>query len=544
MKLTSNPNIISVTDWVKYKPYQSPNLTYDKHFAALATKVLGILNKQESWFKQYDLGRENRRELAIRLTSYYEDFISDIGIWRAFTRYNEELYGYPVPFYDLEDYATDYINYDDIAFILWHYVSTNNDDYIIAPDHVSIQILTDLLFDLFENDIEDAPATDFYDQFFTISDDFDFFEFKTRIKWFSLGSYLMGIDFSKSEAEQMEIAKKEMKKGTYRDIPPDMIAKMLYSFQDTYLFRKRSTYSALNAPEWLARVARCSDKKRAEIAEMCYWIDGSFWLDGQNEAQIHVKHVQTKQSFWIDKTSIQKSVPNLGKNTLLTMHCVKWNGVYQMSGAMQASEETDAKAIEKMERTPVKCAWMQSENSLTIARETTEKMYDAFVEFFGSPLVTFDNAHQMHQKEREYMAYYDKKLVESDEKVRENRKKLGNIEHEEVEFPDSWLNSKHDEAMFFNKNEGLMFFHEVREIIQYLTANTLSKKESMLLFSYIVKDYSPKLGRYLLETYGAKNLIFPIESTKMDVLTYLDFFWRLHSPEEFDKEYPLLTVMG
>ena len=45
---------------------------------------------------------DNLRELAIVLTMYYEDMISDLGIWNALTDSFQELYGRQLPFYDVD----------------------------------------------------------------------------------------------------------------------------------------------------------------------------------------------------------------------------------------------------------------------------------------------------------------------------------------------------------------------------------------------------------------------------------------------------------
>jgi Protein of unknown function (DUF3843) len=119
-KLSGNPYIVSISDWLKMKPYETSNSAYDRHYLGLCSDVLKCLNEDKDFFNEFDINLDNRKELACMLVSYYEDYINDIGIWRAYTSYNEELFGYPLPFYKLDEYQTDYVNVEDIAFMIWH----------------------------------------------------------------------------------------------------------------------------------------------------------------------------------------------------------------------------------------------------------------------------------------------------------------------------------------------------------------------------------------------------------------------------------------
>lgn len=68
--------------------------------------------------------------LSVFLTSYLEDLVSGLGIWNAFIKENKKRTGRELPFVDLEEYYTEEINPQDVAFLLWFYKNENSEsDY-------------------------------------------------------------------------------------------------------------------------------------------------------------------------------------------------------------------------------------------------------------------------------------------------------------------------------------------------------------------------------------------------------------------------------
>ncbi len=89
-----------ITDWMKYRPYKIPS-TYDGYYLKLANSALAYLDRQEAGFKGA-FRREHLKELAILITCHFEDFISEIGLWRALVRKHQQLYGKYLTLYGLE----------------------------------------------------------------------------------------------------------------------------------------------------------------------------------------------------------------------------------------------------------------------------------------------------------------------------------------------------------------------------------------------------------------------------------------------------------
>lgn len=87
-------------------------------------KDLVEIAKTENLFPSYPEAVIERS--ALILIGYYQDVISDAGIWRSFINKNRRLYGKTLPFYGEEENYMDYeLNRSDVNFMVWYAFSMN-----------------------------------------------------------------------------------------------------------------------------------------------------------------------------------------------------------------------------------------------------------------------------------------------------------------------------------------------------------------------------------------------------------------------------------
>ena len=388
-KLTASNSVI-LKDWLAMKPYDNPIPKYDMFYLNQCQKVHSHLLTHRKKLEDWDVSLPQFKGLACQIVSYFEDYIVEIGIWKAFIDTNKELYGYALPFYDLSNYDETYINVEDIAFLIWHFLTKyTEEEYIINPDHDVIMALANAIFDLFEEDMEAAPAIDVYDKLFTVKDNENYFSFKSKMKWFSTDSYLLGVELG----PQLEVSKDEIiESAKESDIPIEYQGMFIYAEMEKYLYQKRSSYSALNGPEWFAKIAKCSDTRRQEILDLTYWIDGRFFLKERQPKHFIFEHILTNIQYkaLIDSFQNNRNI-RPSKTDAYVMHLIRWNEVYQLSGMMATQATTDERIREyKAER--LTTPWILPEKSLEIMKKSTSEMYEAFIEFFKSPLMVFDSS--------------------------------------------------------------------------------------------------------------------------------------------------------
>ena len=89
-------------DWKTLHPY-SGSVPTDLYYITLANKVLAAIRAVETSLEESDyrkIDETEQKELACILTAYFEDIISQTGIFQAFTRIHGKrclLYTSPSP---------------------------------------------------------------------------------------------------------------------------------------------------------------------------------------------------------------------------------------------------------------------------------------------------------------------------------------------------------------------------------------------------------------------------------------------------------------
>jgi hypothetical protein len=528
----SNSKVL-MKDWMAMKPYPNPS-QYDQFYLKLCNDVFDIIDN-DGWFEDQDIEREDVVKLACVIVSYYEDFINEIGIWSAFVNHNKESFGYYLPFYDLSDYDPDYINLQDIMYLFWHFTSIFNEEKIYSPDHDYFIDWAEEIFDLFEEKMEESPAINYYEKKLTISKGYDYFSLKETLNWFGMKSYLLTIESNEQYHEEMDEIKEMVKQN--KDYL-QYVNQLEYATREMLIFTKRYRFAALTAPEWLALVVDCTPEKREEIKELSFKHKGTFLYEGEYDNRLYqFKNVVTNQQYLVKKDSFQNSKIGIPKGYLCSFDLIKWDGDWMMSGVMIANPY-EQKVVDKAKFKPLHEKWMLSEETLKASYETTDLMYQAFISYFGGPLTIMKSVKEAEEKMEGFNRHYAIEFSGISKEEYESRPKL---DPKVYGFKEMFSEVK-DVTMFFHEGVGQLFQDDVSKLIEMLNAKELDMKTSGKLFSEVIRYYNHALLRYLFSKYPMKNIKFPV-NTRVDVIPFLEYFWRYKSPEEFDKEYPMMMMV-
>lgn len=539
MKKRITSESITILDWMKSKPYKTSKDAYDLPYLKLCKGVFDILNTQKAWFDNGEVDRELRKELACMLVSYFEDFTCEIGIWRAFIERNKELHGYYLPFYDLADYDPDYLNVEDIAYLIWHFVTKCLDTRIHAPDGPTLWNMANDVYDLLEPAIEDVPATDAYDGLLTIADGSDFFDLKTKLNWFSTKSYLMGWELG----AQMDIEIADLlEEGRYK-YDPAMIQPLIYTLQEDYKLSKRCSFAAMNAPEWVARVARCSEAKKQEIINLQLRHRGDYLYLGEEKTHFIFRHLTTDREYKVLKDSITKGgkMGEKGK-TVFKMTLIQWGGEWMLTG-MMVGQDLTPDDVENAKNKQVSTPWIYTDERLQNIRDTTDLMYKSFVEFFGSPLALFGSKKELEQGSTDFFSFYNNKMGSTDADF-ERRQKAYQERFATAKSMDFCDMPKGDGyGMLFVEGIGITMLTDLQDTIISLRKPSLTKEEQVDLFYDLVVNYEPNVAEFLLQTFGHQNFRHPSDKSKTDAWRERHFYWRFYNSQEFGAKYPMMTMV-
>lgn len=102
-------------------PAKQPYDDYYFRFANRLEKVIEDRRLLTKWPAEF------RNRVALALTGYLQDTMTDSGIWRAFISHHHQLYGRWIPFYDVpEDYVPHELNEVDVRFLIWYTLALNS----------------------------------------------------------------------------------------------------------------------------------------------------------------------------------------------------------------------------------------------------------------------------------------------------------------------------------------------------------------------------------------------------------------------------------
>ncbi|MEM9848126.1 MAG: DUF3843 family protein [Bacteroidota bacterium] len=362
---------IYVADWLKYKPYNKPS-SYDEFYTEIANKVYDILEACRNKLED-KIERKYVLDMSIGIAQYVEDYASEIGLWKAFTEMNEELYGYMLPFYDLSDYYKDDLNQIDIQFLLWYYWgSIQKTTYL--PYMPQFEEASQKIFELLEQ-YESFPAINAYETFYKVKQTDNYFDLKTKVAYLANKSFLFSIPANEYFIDQMEQVSEEM--GRYMD--SGVIA---YYIQERMMFRHRYDLNAVTALEYFARIARCDESTRLKILNIEKRVTGDFVYRKSSGKYHEFEHWITGVKFDVLKESMQDIVGQTKNGHVSRMELIFWNKSWWLSGmSIGGRHETDEKP-----------SWQEAEYSFYANNEATQKQlleqsrltHQAFLETFGS----------------------------------------------------------------------------------------------------------------------------------------------------------------
>ena len=235
---------------MELQPYERPD-EVDKYYVEMSNAVLRILiNKGVD--TEYDLDINELQLMAMRLTMYFEDVVSQIGIWDAAVGEFERRYGYPVPFYEPDDdYEKGYVNIEDVRFVFWNELQSfyYNDTFIFPNDALLNQIAEDL-FVIFDGQWETAPENTRKKQFVHNPEAAqNYWKARKLFEWFVSQSFVSTMFKSAFEDEFNSF----MELNDQLDIEESMAAYNAMTSISTV-----GTYNMLSmpAPQWFAASAR------------------------------------------------------------------------------------------------------------------------------------------------------------------------------------------------------------------------------------------------------------------------------------------------
>ncbi len=330
-------------DWIKFHPYQGSAST-DLYYIQLANRVWDIIRSIENHLDEEDylkITDSEQKELACILTAYFEDIISQTGIFQAFTRVYQRRYGNPLPFFTLgEEYAPGEINTEEVQFLVWHYfMQLCNLDVPFSPVSPIFQAIAEAVMEIFEEEYETAPENEKFRQSITLDEKEmkNLYSISHKLLWFSTQSYLFSNNSYLLE-EDAELLVKEAKEANLEEQAADMVSMLC----DDFAFNHVTELMRLTPPQWYAELLGEASPLYASFMSFGRKYTGYFRYMESEGGITRFRHIASERVLEVCNRSLA-GMPQEMKDPALILHTgfIEWNGEWWQSGPAGAYDETE-----------------------------------------------------------------------------------------------------------------------------------------------------------------------------------------------------------
>lgn len=312
-------------EWLKIHPYNQAN-AIDTYYTNIANEIynsllfLGITDSL--------LSDEEAREISCCLAAYFEDVVSQTNIWRSFVTENRKLYGTPLPFYKTGDnYFDDEINYEDICFLMWHYLQQRQAKSFINPENEGITLIADDVYSLFEDEYETAPENERMRALFSAENNYsDYTSFQELLQWFHYNSFLNIFNGEDVSQEMTEVINQEKHL--------DKLSVIRYAIMEEYMYTKRNALLASFSLEWLCRIVGERNPLYSVFSAAKRRKESNYLFRREDELAIYVTDIRTDEEFRIVKKSFGKQNKLISDKSVISTPIIHYRNEWWITGVM------------------------------------------------------------------------------------------------------------------------------------------------------------------------------------------------------------------
>ena len=503
--------------FLKKRPYSSLD-DYDRYLINLTQEIYNTLKENQFPLDDFKLSIDQNKELAYILAGYFEDFMSEIGIWESLRNYHKELYDTPIPVLvgKEDEYDETYINAADLQFLIWNFYARLYPGYAMTPQFEYFYLLSESVFNILDEEVDKGIATGFFESYLEITPEDNFYDVKNRLNWFAMESYITGFEFRFKLGQQFLQEQKKQNDPNYLRLVHNYILEDL-------LFKAPSQWSALTIIDWISKLIKSSEDIKKQIRSLKKRNTGKYIYLGDSKDHYNFKHIYNKNEYEVLKKSFYKEGASSDFSTEKVYHAnfIKWNNDWHLTGYIfDTGEEKESESIKEYADTGDENLYVFDDKYQNKVNERNENLEKAFLAEFNDNLVFFDSGIELQEGISRFLAQYNKNYEAkpvTEEDVPERFKKLNDV------------------ALYFNKETGYEIAERTKEFIDVCKKDSISEEESMFLVKYtLYSNLSAHLILELNKRYELKKLPEALKSL-FDLDRELEFFLRFYKPNYFQQ---------
>ncbi len=323
--------------WLYFHPYTKTDAV-DRYYCDIVNKLMKVIYEYDVMAGDPMAEEGIYKDAAIFIGAWFEDVISQTGIWQVFTSECEKRYGSRLPFYDLDDeYYYDEINIEDIRFILWHsFQSWNMGVKVYNPENKGLENLAKAIYDILDKEYETAPENERLQEFFDFSniEEGDYLKYRNKIEWFFMNCYINIGCYEDYLCSMDEIMSEYEDDDSMDERTKDI---MLYSKRINTVLMGRTPLLGITAPEYIKLIQEYNKADHnayymniGSVNEAMYTVESE-----TNEYFVFKSLIEDNTYYKVTKESLelnsQRPVPG---DTLVTSTLFKYGEYWYHNGAM------------------------------------------------------------------------------------------------------------------------------------------------------------------------------------------------------------------
>ena len=399
-KKSHKKNKIYIGNWTQHRPYKGHN-SVDLYYLGVANRVLHAIESDPDYdYLVNILGREWNITMAIFLTSYLEDVVSETHIWNTFTDKHQELYGTPFRFYSSgANHNPEEVSLGAIKFLLWYYTNAIQKNTLIFPEMEFISNVGSTVYDILDEEWEVAPENSKLKSCYHLDpNESDFFKVRDVMKTLLLNTYLFQIDTVPRLIESsQELSQEERHKSHFEVLFHGHVDDCIHSFRTKLL--------NMSSKEWLAALLGKHHNLTSHISDLSQKVTGYFFIKGEDEDHILLEHLASAKKFKLIKKSTKVTFTK-ANDRICHISLIKWKGVWWNSGPL-IELDFNANLVLDEKRSPDSLAAVSFLDHETQQVENDLKLQlDAFLEYNDGSQFAFISSNKIDDFCNSFMAYY------------------------------------------------------------------------------------------------------------------------------------------
>ncbi len=524
----SNREKISLSEmWLKFHPYNNMNPS-DYYFLDLCKQVRKMFDKQGNQYFSEVFDDYELTELSCMLVCYFEDVISQCGIWQAFRKLHYEKYQKYLPFYELNGYEPEEINYDDICFLLWYYQSMKTKGKrIYSPlNTVYIRVAMEV-FNLFDIEFETAPENSkLYAFIKQLPKDPDFYEVRYKIQWLVNSCYLF---FYAGETVVDELQEFIEENGI------DHVSDFSKELNDGLTFNRHLDLMALRACEWYAHILTKEHPLFVHILNISEKKSGKFFMQMEDTRNLYFQHIASDTVIAVTKKSLERIKGTVENETIFHIGFIKWRNEWWFTGSLIAEPFNADLVLDEKNNIKSRSLFGNThENSKYLLEQ-----YKMFLKFNKKNALAFLSKKQTIESfMNNFVEFHKTELNITPEKEEQSKKRLRKDgffgpDNNELKFESEsytpkmiWFNPKSGPEVIFGFNN----FINDKENKDYDPNFDSQTGIQLIAHPHISADFV----FFLIESYHLQNVKFGNEQTEdHTAMDNLDFLLRFYKNENY-----------